>query len=92
MPELIPQAWQVLPNIQAVFVANVGGVDLSQLRPFLDRNWASPGECMPDEALLKLQKMVFLKAVFQISSTSPPSLSFRMPEHLAALIGNHSQL
>ena len=72
---------------QAVFVANAGEVNLSQLQPFLDRNWTSPGEKLPSEALGKLQRMIYLKAVFQICSSSPPSLCLRMPEHLAALIG-----
>ena len=45
---------------------------------------------MPPEAVLKLQKMVYLRAVFQLHSSSPPNISLHMPEHLAALIGRLS--
>lgn len=80
--------YQFLP--QAVFVASVTDLELSQLQPFFDRNWAVFGEGMPPEAVLKLQKMVYLRAVFQLHSSSPPNISLHMPEHLAALIGRLS--
>lgn len=75
------------PN-KAVFVASVVDLELSKLQPFFDRNWATFGEKMPAEAVAKLQRMIYLRAVFQMHSSSPPQISLHMPEHLAALIGS----
>lgn len=70
-----------------MFVASVVDLELSKLQPFFDRNWATFGEKMPAEAVAKLQRMIYLRAVFQMHSSSPPQISLHMPEHLAALIG-----
>ena len=71
-------------------MTSVTDLDLSKLQPFLDRNWATFGEKLPAEAVAKLQKMVYLRAVFQLHSSSLPHISLHMPEHLAALVGSLS--
>ena len=73
--------------MQAVFVANVSNLDLSSLQPFLDRNWAVRGEKVPPEALQKLQRMIYIRLVYTVHSSSPPQITLHMPEHLAALLG-----
>ena len=76
--------------LQALFVAGVTDLELSKLQTFFNRNWATFGEEMPTEAVAKLQKMVYLRAAFQLHSSSPPQVSLHMPEHLAAVVGRLS--
>ena len=71
-------------------MASIKELDLGRLQPFLDRNWAVSGEGMPETAVAKLQRLVYLRVVFQIYSSSPPAISLHMPDHLAAIIGTYS--
>lgn len=71
-------------------MASIKNLDLRQLQPFLDRNWAIDGK-MPEEAVQKLQGMVYIRAIFYVYSSSPPQLSLRMPDHFAAVLGTVSR-